>query len=233
MAQNALKAFIATSMDHGIEARTIQDILENLHTKDTDLVIDGEVYHWCTAEIRKQNAIRNPELSSEEHIPEVQPLNEVNFCEVTVQNSLLACHLLECSESKSTLDCSTHRNSLCEVNKSEFLSLEGKEEKSYPPRDDSFMESSCVLYGKESSTEDSGQAVSSTENDRDMPWPLLSPREIHGNPVHQYLIAKGATKPDGHVIYYMAFGSHQNLKEWSYGHLSFEDGMLHQHVHVQ
>ena len=226
MAQNALKAFITTSMDLGIDAHTIQDILEALHTKDTDLVIDGEVYHWCIAEIKKQNTIRNPELGSEELIPEVPPLNEVNFGEVTVQNSLLACHLLNCPDSK-------HRNSLHEVNRSKFLSLVGKEEKSCQTNNDHLMESSCVLYNdKESSTEDSRQA--SAEDDRDMPWPLLSQREIHSNPVHQYLIAKGVTQPDGHVIYYMAFGSHQNLKEWSYGHHSFEDGMLkYVLVHVQ
>ena len=42
--------------------------------------------------------------------------------------------------------------------------------------------------------------------------------------VHQYLIAKGVVKPSGHVIYYIAFSSHQNLKEWSDGHTSFEKG---------
>lgn len=41
---------------------------------------------------------------------------------------------------------------------------------------------------------------------------------------HQYLIVKGAVKPNGHVIYYIAFSSHQSLKEWSDGHTSFEEG---------
>jgi hypothetical protein len=221
MNRTALKSFITTSLDMGIEVRTIQTALENLHTKDTDIVIDGDTYQWCKAEIQKQNAVRNPESSSLEQTIEEQPFSEVNFGEVIVQNSLLACHLLDYSDLKSASDYLAYPHSLSEVNKSEFLSLEGKEEKRSQPEDD-FLES-YTGSDMESSTSDSKLAVSPN---REIPWPLLSPSAIHSAPVHQYLIAKGVPEPDNHVIYYMAFSSHQSLKEWSCGHISFEEGML-------
>ena len=49
----------------------------------------------------------------------------------------------------------------------------------------------------------------------------LSTEKVAG---HQYLIAKGSVKPSGHVFYYIAFRSHQSLREWSDGHTSFEKG---------
>ena len=224
MNKTAMKSFITTSLDMGIEVHIIQRALENLHTKDTDIVIDGDTYQWCKAEILKQNAVRNPEssISSLEQTLEEQPFSEVNFGEVAVQNSLLACHLLDCSELKSASDYLIYPHSLSEVNKSDLLSLTGKEEKGSQPEND-FLESCTGSdHDIESSTSDSKLAESSN---REIPWPLLSPSAIHSAPVHQYLIAKGETEPDGHVIYYMAFSSHQSLKEWSCGHVSFEEGM--------
>ena len=227
MTKTATKSFITTSLDMGIDVHIIQAALENLHTKDTDIVIDGDTYQWCRVEIQKQNALRNPVSESpsldSEQVPEEQPFSEVNFCEVVVQNSLLACHLLDCSSLKSASDYLSYPHSLSEVNKSEFLSLEGKEEKNSQPMDD-FLES-CTRSDMESSISDSKLAESTKKNDREIPWPLLSPNAIHSAPVHQYLIAKGVTKPDNHEVYYMAFSSHQSLKEWSCGHISFEDGM--------
>ena len=222
MMQTAIKTFITTSLDMGFEVHTIQMVLENLHSKDTDIVIDGDTYQWCITETKRQHALRNPESSCIEQVPEMQPFSEVNFCKVVVQNSLLACHLLGCSESRES-EHLAYPHSLSEVNKSEFLSLDGKEEKISQPKDE-FLES-CSVSDIESSTASDSKLASPKENDREVPWPLLSPRVIQGAPVHQYLIAKGVTKPDGHEIYYMAFSSHQNLKEWSYGHISFEDGM--------
>ena len=46
---------------------------------------------------------------------------------------------------------------------------------------------------------------------------------------HQYLIAKGSVNPSGHVIYYIAFSSHQSLREWSDSHTSFEKGNNYLH----
>lgn len=225
MTKTAMKSFITTSLDMGIDVHIIQMALENLHTKDTDIVIDGDTYQWCKVEIQKQNTVRNPvsESSSLEQVPEEQPFSEVNFGEVIVQNSLLACHLLDSSSLKSASDYLAYPHSLSEVNKSEFLSLEGKEEKNSQPEDD-FLES-CTRSDMESSASDSNLAESPKKNDREIPWPLLSPNAIHSAPIHQYLIAKGLTKPDNHEVYYMAFSSHQSLKEWNCGHISFEDGM--------
>ena len=208
MTKRAMKSFITTSLDMGVEVPAVHKALENLHTKDTDIVIDGDIYQWCVVEIEKQNAVRNPESTYPEEITETQPLNEVNFSKVVVQNSLLSCHLLDYSDLRSD-----YPSSLTEVNKSEFLSLEGKEASS-PPKDELFLDSCSVPDGKLSE--------SPTETDA---WPLLSQKAIDGAPVHQYLIAKGVTDPNNHVIYYMAFSSHQSLKEWNYGHMSFEDGM--------
>ncbi len=223
MMKTAMKSFITISLDMGIEAPTVRRALENLHTRDTDIIIDGSVFQWCMMEIQKQNAIRNPESSSLEQVPEEQPFSEVNFDKVIVQNSLLACHLLDCSCLKSASDYLAYQHSLSEVNKSEFLSLEGKEERSSSQHKDDFLES-CTTSDMESSASDTKLAESPKENDREIPWPLLSPNVIHGAPVHQYLIAKGVAKPDNHMIYYMAFSSHQSLKEWNHGHISFEDG---------
>lgn len=225
MTRTALKSFITTSLDMGIEVRIIQMALENLYTKDTDIVVDGDTYQWCRAEIQKQNAVRNPESASLEQTldQEEQPFSEVNFGEVVVQNSLLACHLLGCSSLKSASDYLAFPHSLTEVNKSELLSLEGKEESSSQPVDD-FLESG-TRSDLESSASDSKLDESPESNGREIPWSLLSPNAIHSAPVHQYLIAKGVATPDNHVIYYMAFSSHQSLKEWSCGHISFEDGM--------
>ena len=229
MTKTAMKSFITTSLDMGIEVRTIQNVLENLHTKDTDVVIDGDTYQWCRAEIQKQNAVRNPESSSDSFeqsfAPEEQPFTEVNFGEVVVQNSLFACHLLDSSGLKSASDYHAYPHSLSEVNKSEFLSLEGKEERNSQPKDD-FLES-CARSDMESSGSDSKLSESPKKSDKEIPWPLLSPDAIHSAPVHQYLIAKGVTDPESLVIYYMAFSSHQSLKEWSCGHISFEDGILY------
>lgn len=211
MTKKAMKSFITTSLDMGVEAPTVHKALENLHAKDTDIVIDGDIYQWCVVEIEKQNTIRNPESSYPEEATETQPLIEVNFSEIIVQNSLISCHLLDCSDLRSD-----YPNSLCEVNKSEFLYLEGKEASS-PPKDE-LLRDSCSILDEETDF----SAVNPTETDA---WPLLSQKAIHGTPVHQYLIAKGVTNPDNHVIYYMAFSSHQSLKEWNYGHMSFEDGM--------
>ena len=215
----AMKSFIVTSLDMGIEASTVHRALANLHTKDTDIVVDSDVYQWCILEMQKENALRNPESSypvTVEETPEVQPFNEVNFGEVVVQNSLLACHLLDGPDLRSE-----YPNSLFEVNKSDFLSLEGKEASSQS-KDELFLES-CTLSDKETESGASDSKLSPNEGDA---WPILSARDIHDAPVHQYLIAKGVIEPDNHMIYYMAFSSHQSLKEWNYGHMSFEDGKV-------
>ena len=217
MTKTAMKVFIATSLDMGAKAPAVQRALENLHTKDTDIIVDGDIYQWCIMEIQKQNAVRYLESSYTKDVPEGQPFPKLNFGKVVMQNSLLACHLLDCSDKILRSEYLSYPNSLSEVNKSEFLSLEGKE----AAKDELFLES-CIPPGEEtkSSASNSPPSLSPKETDT---WLLL---RQNGAPVHQYLIAKGVTDPDNHVIYYMAFSSHQSLKEWNYGHISFEDGML-------
>ena len=211
MIKTAIKIFITTSLDMGAEAPTIQRTLENCYT---DSIIGSDIYQWCRIEIQKQNAVHN------EQVPEVQPFNEVNFGKVVMQNSLLACHLLDCSDKILMSEYLSYPNSLSEVKKSEFLSLEGKE----TAKDELFLEPYTLFDNKTKSSASNSQS-SLSPKETNTRRPLLSQRAIHGVPVHQYLIAKGVTDPDNHEIYYMAFSSHQSLKEWNNGHISFEDGM--------
>ena len=211
MTETALKNFITTCLDMGVNARTVHAVLENLHTKDVDIVIDVDAYQWCIKELEKQNKIRNPD-SPPLHEINIQPLNEVNFCKEVVQNSIVACHLLEHPDINFVHLSSVH--SLFEVNKSAPLILDTKKRRSF--HDTHSVKSSIV---ESSSYESSYEVVTSTELIE------LSNKVDDEGAEHQYLIAKGPVKPNGHVIYYVAFSSHQSLREWNECYPSFEEGM--------
>lgn len=212
MTETALKNFITTCLDMGVNARTVHVVLESLHTKDVDIVVDGDAYQWCIKELEKQNKIRNPD-SPPLHEINVQPLNEVNFCKEVVQNSIVACHLLEHSDINFVHLSSMH--SLFEVNKSAPITLEVKKRRSF--HDTHSVKSTIV---ESSPYESSYDVVTSTELIE-----LSSKVESEGAD-HCYIITKGAVKPNGHVIYYIAFSSHQSLREWHECYASFEKGRL-------
>ena len=207
MTQTAFKSFMKTGLDMGVDVQTIQRALENLLTKNVDIVIDGDLYQWCYTELERQNAIHNPESPYLQQISS-QPLNEVNFDKEVLQNSLVACHLLQRSQFNGEEMAYLH--SLHELNISMCLHLERS-----------------VNYGKgellESFTTSSLESTSSSKGTSQLTESSRSGAPSYGS-VHQYLIAKGAYKPNGHVIYYLAFGSHQSLREWSESHTSFEEG---------
>ncbi len=209
MTETALKNFITTCLDMGVDAHTVHMVLESLHTKDVDIVIDGDAYQWCIKELEKQNKIRNPDSPSLHEI-NVQPLNEVTFCKEVVQNSIVTCHLLEHPDTNFVHLSSVH--SLFEVNKSMPLRLDAKKRRT-------FQDCNWIKSSAESSYESSYEIVASTELVE-----LSSKSHVEGAE-HQYLIAKGAVKPNGHVIYYIAFSSHQSLREWNDYYPSFEKGM--------
>ena len=201
MTQTALKAFIKTSLDMGVDVHAVHMALENLHTKDTDIVIDGDLYQWCYTELQRQNAIHNPESPCLQQMSP-QPLNEVNFDKEVLQNSLVACHLLQRSQFNGEEMAYPH--SLHELNVSMCLHLEKNEMPSI-----NFGKDECLESFTASSTESTTGTIQLVES---------------SSAVHQYLVAKGASKPNSHVIYYLAFGSHQSLREWSESHTSFEEG---------
>ena len=211
MTRTAIKNFITTSLDVGVDAHSVRVTLENLHTNDPDIIVDGDIFQWCLAELEKQNKIRYPDSPSLEEMA-TQPLNEVHFGKVEVQNSIFACHLLEQSDKDFLHLACLH--SLFEANKSTKLRLETKKRR--------FIESTEYrakeFLTTKSPSDSKIQVYKSTEMIE-----LSNPATTAGA-VHQYLIAKGATKLDGHVTYYIAFSSHQSLREWRNSHTSFEDG---------
>ena len=235
MTKNAMKTFIKTSLDMGGDAQSIYDILKNLHEKDADIIIDGEVYQWCIEELEKQNELRNPQ-SPNIRREESQQLSEVCLNKEIVQNSIFACYVLGNAEMDLDIEHLAFPHSLCEVNRSEYLKLRIKEQKNTQQKED-FLESFSSTstdstfdgaYRLLSSTGGNSLYLRSTDTTSviSKPQQFSEATASDGTTVHQYLIAKGAVKPNGHVIYYIAFSSHQSLKEWSDGHTSFEDGMF-------
>ena len=216
-------------------AQSIYNILKNLHDKDADIIIDDEVYQWCITELEKENKFRNPQSPSIQQ-GESQHLSEVCLSEEIVQNSIFACHVLGNVQMDLDIEHLAFPHSLHEVNQSEYLKLQNKEQKSSQPKDD-FLESFSST-STESTFDGTYRLLSSTAGNslylRSIDTTSFIPKQQQFSEatvsdrtaVHQYLIAKGAVKPNGHVIYYIAFGSHQSLKEWSDGHTSFDDGMF-------
>ncbi len=148
-----------------IDACNILEALKNLHTKDKLIGVD--VYQWCKTQLEnREKSVQPPTVS------------EVNFCKEVVQNSIVACHLLE--QEDVSIECCLHENSLFEGNRS--IGLQPDEETATAQRE---------------------------------------------GPVSQYLItsAEGTTNPGDCVIYYIAFSSHQSLREWSDNYKSFEEGI--------
>ena len=174
--EKPLKIFIRKCQHMSIDTHMILEVLKKLHTKEPEL-LSVDAYEWCKREFEKPD----PPGPSPVEI-RVQPpmVTEVNFCKEVIQNSIVACHLLE-QEDMSIKPCA-HENSLFEGNKSIGLQI-------LPDRAKSAQHGGLV-------------------------------------PVHQYLIAsaKGTMNPGNHVIYYIAFSSHQSLKEWSDNYKSFEEG---------
>lgn len=212
MTQTAIKTFIKGCLNMGIDAQTIQMALENLHTKDTDIVIDSDLFHWCLAELEKQNKICNPE-SSFIRQESAQPLHEVRFDKEVLQNSLLACHLLD--HPLSSGEDMAYPNSLHELNHSVLLQIEARDNEGSHSTDE--LLESCSTSSLESTATNSQSIAFTSSNGSSR----TEPPDVA---VHRYLIAKGVKKPNGHVVYYLAFGSHQRLKEWSESHISFENG---------
>ena len=235
MTKNAMKTFITTSLDMGGDAQSIYAILQNLHEKDADIIIDGDVYQWCIGELETRNALKNPDSPSLQHT-ENQHLSEVCLNKEIVQNSIFACHTLGNVHVDIDVQHLSHPHSLREINRSQYLKLQNEERKNSQQKDD-FLESfnststestfdsnlSCRVM---SSTSANNLYLRSTESDCAISKHQFSEAATYeAGAAHQYLIAKGAVKPNGHVIYYIAFSSHQSLKEWNDGHTSFDDGM--------
>ena len=222
--KTAMKSFITTSLDMGVEARTIYTALKNLHTKDTDIVIDGDVYQWCIAELERQNALRNPESPLQDM--EAQQLNEVKFGKEVVQNSLFACHILATGQADLKVEYLAHPHSLCEMNNSEALRVDKIERNSSKLKGDEYLESFSVESDPDSPTLESRTTLGSKNTKQVIKKSSKSAAMARASdePAHRYLIAKGVHKPNGHVIYYIAFSSHQSLKEWNDSHTSFENG---------
>lgn len=175
--KNSLKIFITKCQHMSIDTRMILEVLKKLHTKEPEL-LSVDAFEWCKRELEKSDSPGPSPLEIRVQPPMV---TEVNFCKEVVQNSIVACHLLE--QEDMSIKPSARENSLFEGNKSIGLQIRPDRAKSAQ----------------------------------------------HGGPVpvHQYLIAsaKGATNPGDHDIYYIAFSSHQTLKEWSDNYKSFEEGI--------
>ena len=177
--EKSLKIFLGKCLHMSIDTCTTLELLKKLHTKDPELLsTDG--YEWCKRELEKPDP-PGPSPDPVEICVQPPMVNEVNFCKEVVQNSIVACHLLE-QDDLSIKPC-VCENSLFEGNKSIGLRIQ-------PDRANSAQHEGRV-------------------------------------PVHQYLIAsaKGATNPGDHEIYYIAFSSHQSLREWSENYKSFEEGI--------
>ena len=214
MSKGAIKTFITTCLDRGVAAHTVHVALENLHTKDMDIVIDGNIYHCSLEELDKQNKIRNPDSDSLQDLC-AQPLNEVKFGKVEVQNSIFACHLLEQTDTDVLHLACTH--SLFEFSKSKPLRLETKRRHSFQSKD--FRRSESLSKVRISPAPRTSSVSTYTEMIE-----ITVPNTSEGGVHHQYLIAKGSTDQNGHVTYYIAFSSHLSLREWNENHSSFENG---------
>ena len=136
-----------------------------------------------------------------------------------VQNSIFACHLLERSDTDIVHLACLH--SLFEVNKTKPIRIETKIQHGFRHTDEiqTRVVSSTVLCSH-------SDAVRTCKLPKSTEMVELKSQNSK-DAVHQYLIAKGATEPKGHVIYYVAFSSHQSLKEWNDYHTSFESGMYY------
>ena len=219
MIQTAVNSFISTCLDMGVDIQDVHMALENLHTKDAEIHLDSELFQWCVEELERQNKIRNPDSPSLEHSLLSQPQNEVNFGKEVLQNSLVACHLLNHPESLG--EDLAYPHSLFEVTISKLLHLEKRDSLHSQSNEDleSFTTSSTEMDAKSGSV--SGMS-SQESNHVTMEMSARNASREEG-PTHRYLVAKGAVKGN-HVIYYLAFGSHQSLREWKNSHISFEDG---------
>ena len=223
MIQTAVNSFISTCLDMGVDIQDVHMALENLHTKDADIHLDSELFQWCVEELERQNKIRNPDSASLEHSLLSQPQNEVNFGREVLQNSLVACHLLNHPELQQAAH-QSYPHSLWEVTISDHLYLEKRDSLCSRSSDDleSFTTSSTEFDANSSSIPDLSPQESIPTATNTMSKQSASKDE---GPTHRYLVAKGAVKGN-HVIYYLAFGSHQSLREWKNSHASFEDGTI-------
>ena len=219
MSETAVKTFITTSLDMGIGPDTIKKVLEALHKDDDIIAIDGDLYHWGMTELEKQYKIRNPDSKFPLEQSISQPLNEVNFDKEIVQTSLVACHLLDNSDSVG--EDLAHPHSLVEINHSKFLSIETSHIKSSQCKEE-FLES--YITSSSESPVSSDYQLEMRANGSSEVAEQTSRIEANDGAVHQYLIAKGACKLNRHTVYYLAFGSHPNLRQWSENYTSFHEG---------
>ena len=95
----------------GVDTHIIRAALDNLHSTD---LVSVDAYQWCLDNW--------PSLQEKSILP--PKINEVYFCKEVVQNSIVACHLLE--QPGSTMEHLTHmhENSFFEGNKSIPLRVE-------------------------------------------------------------------------------------------------------------
>ena len=100
----------------GVDTRTIRTTLENLHSTD---LVSVDAYQWCLEQLEHRSKSHNqpdsPSLQEKSVLP--PKINEVYFCKEVVQNSIVACHLLE--QPGNTMEHLTriHENSFFEGNK--------------------------------------------------------------------------------------------------------------------
>ena len=236
--KRAISSFITTCLDEGVEVALVYTDLQKILTRSEDIIVDSSIYQWSVIELENEYKKRNPDSSSLEDVVfgcdvssdedeacspqkvDIQPLNEINFSKVVVQNSIFACHLLEKSDAVMHMEHMVHTHFLFEVNKSEPLSLDRKVEKSKLDKRNESIERFTVvntLPAEDITSEPSTTMEVVTP-------PIQTPPTESSRPVHHYLIGRGAIEPNGHVVYYVAFSSHQSLREWKDGHTSFEDG---------
>ena len=242
MTRRAISSFITTSLDAGVEVASVYTDMQNVLTKRADIVVDGSVCRWSVKELENEYKERNPDSSplqdiihsldassdeEEEPTPpaeEFKPfdVNEVNFSKMVVQNSIFACHLLEKSDAATHMEHMAHTNFLFEVNKSEPLILERKKI-DVSKRDDENISLEPFTVVSVVPVDDNTSEPSTSTTEIVAP-PIQTPPTEISHPVHRYLIGRGAAEPNGHVVYYVAFSSHQSLREWKDGHTSFKDG---------
>ena len=243
MTKRAIKSFITTSLDEGVEMTAIYTDLKNIFTKSADIVIDGAIYQWSMRELEIENKKRHPDSSSLQEMihnldaassdddeqatatspqKEFEPFNEITFSKVVVQNSIFACHLLEKSDTVTHLEHMAHTNFLCELNKSKPLKIERKTVQKSKVEEESESLEPFTVVSVMPIENDTGERLASTEI---ITAPIIeSTTAKSGHAVHHYIIAKGSSESNNHVVYYIAFSSHPTLREWKESHASFEDG---------
>ena len=113
--KKSLNSFITKCAHMGIDTRVILKTLENLHTKDTD-VLSVDEYQWCKEKLTDRSK-PDPSFPHEE-IVQLPTTNEVNFCKQVVQNSIVACCLLVNERSDMSISAFVNEISLFEGNKS-------------------------------------------------------------------------------------------------------------------